>query len=44
MSTHMPGFRSFFRFFASFCKDQINLPAALGLIAGSLVVLTYVGI
>ena len=24
MSTHLPGFRSFFRFFASFCIGQIS--------------------
>ena len=24
MSTHVPGFRSFFSFFASFCIDQIS--------------------
>ena len=24
MSTHMPGFQSFFSFFASFCIDKIN--------------------
>ena len=29
MSTHMPGFQSFFRFFASFCIGQIFESLAL---------------
>ena len=35
MSTHVPGFHSFFRFFASFCFGQISHQQLKGYAGGS---------